>query len=185
MEEDLRKIEPGLFAKDADNNEVKGRIDIRYATVGGRHVIVELKRYDRKVEAEELNAQGVKYANALASILRQQQREDEIKKIEVVFVLGSEPGAKGRGPSQDAADYYASSLRPSKGSFRLYDALIHQARNQYQQYLDASVKARALDELLDALSAVSLETEPEPALDEVASAAPEVESAREAVTSVS
>ncbi|QIS39683.1 BbrUII/HgiDII family restriction enzyme [Clavibacter capsici] len=182
MEEDLRKIEPGLFAKDADKNEIKGRIDIRYATVGGRHVIVELKRYDRKVEAEELNAQGVKYANALASILRQQQREDEVKKIEVVFVLGSEPGTKGRGPTQDAADYYASSLRPSKGSFRLYDALIHQARNQYQQYLDASVKARALDELLEALSEVSLDTESESAMDDAASAAPEVEPATEPVT---
>ncbi|PZE26109.1 ATP-binding protein [Curtobacterium sp. MCBD17_028] len=152
MEEDLRKIEPGLFAKDSDDEEIKGRIDIRYATVGGRHVIVELKRYDRKVEADELNAQGVRYANALASILHQQQRGDEAQKIEVVFVLGQEPGTKGKGPTQSVAEYQASALRPSNGSFRLYDALIRQARNQYQQYLDASAKARALDELLDALA---------------------------------
>lgn len=159
MEEDLRRIEPGLFPKDANDAEIKGRIDIRYATVGGRHVIVELKRYDRKVEAEELNAQGVRYANALASILQQQQRGDEVQKIEVVFVLGEEPGTKGKGPTQSVAEYHASALRPSNGSFRLYDALIRQARNQYQQYLDASAKARALDELLDTLAPTPAESE--------------------------
>ncbi|GAB2841055.1 ATP-binding protein [Microbacterium insulae] len=151
MEEDLRKIEPGLFAMDEEEKQITGRIDIRYATVSGRHVIVELKRYNLTVDARELAEQGLKYAKALASILTQQQREAEIPNIEVVFVLGKKPGTQGQGPSQNEADFYAATFQASRGSFRLYDALIDSAKNQYQEYLDASGKARALEDLLGTL----------------------------------
>lgn len=151
MEEDLRRIEPGLFAKDASGTDIKGRIDIRYATVSGRHVIVELKRYSVKEDAGVLAQQGLKYAKALASILRQQQREAEIANIEVVFVLGQKPGTQNQGPSQSESDFYRSTFASSNGSFRLYDTLIDAAKNQYQDYLDASDKSQQLTSLLESL----------------------------------
>jgi hypothetical protein len=43
MEENLCEVAPGLFAKNASGEEVRGRLDIRYATASGKHVIVELK----------------------------------------------------------------------------------------------------------------------------------------------
>ena len=154
MEENLRKIEPGLFAKEpADlDKEIKGRIDIRYKTLNGRHVIVELKRYGLTVDATKLAAQGAKYAKALASILTQQGRSAEVANIEVIFVLGHAPGDKDRVPGlQSAEQYYSNQFGPFNGDYRLYDQLIHRAREQYQEYLDASAQARALDELLEDL----------------------------------
>jgi hypothetical protein len=160
IEEDLRKIAPDEFATDAEGNEIRGRIDIRYATQSGRHVIVELKRYERKIDVAELVVQGTKYVQALASLLTKKQRESEIRNIEVIFVLGSHPTAKGKPlPTQSDAEYIAGQLEPMGGSYRLYDALIDQAQFQYQDYLDASGTARKLDDLIAGLDPVEGEAD--------------------------
>jgi hypothetical protein len=158
MEENLRSIEPGLFAKEhsALDKEIKGRVDIRYKTLNGRHVIVELKRYGLKVDAKKLATQGAKYAKALASILSQQGRDNEVANVEVIFVLGKKPGDNDRVPGiQTPAQYFTSQFGAFHGDFRLYDELIHRAREQYQEYLDASAQARVLDELLEDLNEVA------------------------------
>ncbi|PPG61078.1 ATP-binding protein [Rathayibacter sp. AY1C5] len=153
MEEDLRKIQPGLFAKDELDEEITGRIDIRYKTVGGKHVIVELKRYDVKVDARKLAEQGTKYAQALSSILSQQQLQDQIPNIEVIFVLGQRPGIQGFVPGLGTyEEYIGSQFRSFRGSYRLYDSLIASSRVQYQEYLDASHQARKLEDLLSDLA---------------------------------
>jgi hypothetical protein len=161
MEENLRKIAPKLFAKDQLDKEITGRIDIRYKTVGGKHVIVELKRYDLVVDARKLAEQGAKYAVALASILTQQQREKEIPNIEVVFVLGKKPGSQGwvKGIAKTEGEYFESQFDQFNGSYRLYDAVIASARVQYQDYLEASSQAKKLDELMVALEPVDDEEE--------------------------
>ncbi|MFS0715220.1 ATP-binding protein [Microbacterium sp. 2P01SA-2] len=154
MEENLRKIASPLFAKEHSDldEEITGRIDIRYRTLNNRHVIVELKRYGLTVDAKKLADQGAKYARALASILAQQQRQNEIPNIEVIFVLGRKPGDRDRVEyMQTEEQYFASEFQSFNGSFRLYDELVDRARNQYQQYLDASTQARALDELMEVL----------------------------------
>jgi hypothetical protein len=148
MEEDLRKLAPGLFAKQPDGQEIKGRLDIRYATVTGRHVIVELKRYGVKLQADELAEQGLKYYTALYSILEQQERPD--RDIEIIFVLGSPPGAAGKG-KLDEDEYYQNQFAPFNGRHVLYDRLIENANKQYEDYLEASAQVRTLDELLKAL----------------------------------
>ena len=154
IEENLRKIAPGLFAKDKLDKEITGRIDIRYKTVGGRHVIVELKRYGVKVDARKLAEQGAKYAAALASLLSQQQRDHEIPFIEVVFVLGQRPGSSGwvQGIKSTEDEYFHSQFESFNGSYRLYDAVSQSAQTQYQEYLEASSQARKLDDLLSTLS---------------------------------
>ncbi|MEK6274317.1 MAG: hypothetical protein AABM30_03170 [Actinomycetota bacterium] len=59
MEEDLREVEPGLFARDAAGTEIKGRLDIRYAKAAGVHVIVELKRYSVNQDVDKLARAGL------------------------------------------------------------------------------------------------------------------------------
>ncbi len=157
MEEDLRRIAPGIFAAGAEGNQLEGRIDIRYRTVGGAHVIVELKRYAVKKDATELADQGTKYYEALQSILEQQNRPNE--KIEVIFVLGSAPGARGRA-SLPAHEFIAGRFRPFGGRYVLYDELIGNAKRQYEDYLKASYKVRELDELLESLSTGATESQP-------------------------
>ncbi|WP_175441561.1 BbrUII/HgiDII family restriction enzyme [Micromonospora humi] len=148
MEQDLREVEPGLFAVDASGNQITGRIDIRYATTGGKHVIVELKRYSVKTEIEDLRRQGSKYARALRNLLA--RRGENSMHIEVVFVLGHEPKAKDPGLFEEE-DFILSQLASINGRVVLYDQLINNAKNQYADYLDASDKARELDEVLNTL----------------------------------
>jgi hypothetical protein len=143
-----------LFARDAKGTEITGRLDIRYATAAGRHVIVELKRYSVKEEVEIFRKQGLKYYTALKSILEQQGRSDEA--IEIVFVLGHKPRTTAAGGSTPD-DHIATQFAGINGRYVLYDQLIENARRQYEDYLDASVKAHALDELLAELEPVESE----------------------------
>jgi hypothetical protein len=148
MEEWLHKIAPGLFPEKPDGSEIKGRLDIRYATLSGRHVIVELKRYDARPDARELAEQGTKYYDALADILKKQNNTN--RDIEVVFVLGDLPGAAEKAGATEK-DYVESLFRNFHGHYKLYDELIDNAKNQYDEYLKASAKVRTLNELLSAL----------------------------------
>ena len=148
MEEWLHKIKPGLFPEKPDGSEIKGRLDIRYATLSGRHVIVELKRYSVEAEADALADQGLKYYEALQYVLNKQQRGDE--SIEVIFVLGSPPGAAKKG-KLSAEDYIKGQFSTFNGRYTLYDRLIANANNQYKEYLEASRASNSLNELLETL----------------------------------
>ncbi|MHB8510247.1 MAG: BbrUII/HgiDII family restriction enzyme [Candidatus Dormibacteria bacterium] len=145
MEEDLRQVEPGIFAADAEGNKIAGRLDIRYATAGGRHVIVELKRYSVHPDVSILTEQGLKYYAALRSILAKQNRGSE--EIEIIFVLGQAPKTAGAGKLTPAR-FMQISFEPFDGRYVLYDELIENAMRQYEDYLNASDRARELDELL-------------------------------------
>lgn len=148
MEENLRDVEPGLFARDRRRREIRGRIDIRYAHSSGRHVIVELKRYSVREEVEVLAGQGLKYHDALVSLLRQQRRSTN--DVEVIFVLGYPPRTSKAG-RLSAEEHIRNQFANINGHYLLYDQLIESAKHQYDDYLQASDKARRLDELLSAL----------------------------------
>lgn len=146
IEQNLRKVKDGLFAKDPDENLIEGRVDIRYRTTSGQHVIVEMKKYGVRVSAEKLAEQGLKYRTALQSLLEQQQRTD--LDIVVVFVLGQPPRVANRGRYKTDEEFIATEFDKLPGRYVLYDALIGRAKSQYEDYLSASSKASALDELL-------------------------------------
>ncbi len=152
IEQNLRKIYPGLFAQDATGTEIKGRLDIHYATAAGKHIIVELKRYSINEQVETYREQGLKYYNALKDLLDKQSKSHE--GIEIVFVLGSEPKTANAG-SLSPEDYIRDTFRGINGRYVLYDELIENARRQYAEYLEASAKARDLDELLGGLDPMS------------------------------
>jgi Histidine kinase-, DNA gyrase B-, and HSP90-like ATPase len=155
MEEDLRRVYPGEFALDSHGKELRGRVDIRYATNSGTHVIVELKRYLRKVDIDELFDQGSKYVLALLQLLEKQGRVSP--RVEVVFVLGSKPTVKTGGLKPDE-QLIASRLDNINGRYVLYDELIANAQEQYLAYLEASDKARELETLLGSLGDIDLES---------------------------
>src|SRR5277367_891019 len=66
--------------------ESKGRVDIRYRTNAGEHIIVELKRAKRRLHLAELVEQGTKYRSALLKCLAAQDIHNP--HISVVFVVG-------------------------------------------------------------------------------------------------
>ena len=150
MEQRLNKIAPDIFPLDDRGDEITGRIDIRYRTAAGTHVIVELKRYGEPCTIDDLITQGQKYYGGVASVLAQQDSSDE--PIEVVFVLGRAPRVN-RSHRYDDREYVTRRLDEINGRYVLYRQLVSNARNQYQDYLDATLRVHELERLLEALEA--------------------------------
>ncbi len=149
MEEDLRRIDPDLLAVDAEGNEIRGRMDLRFAKATGVQIIVELKRYSRKMKVEDLVSQGRKYRAAVESILTQQG--EKFPRIEVAFVIGSRPRVSDLGVFKTDHEAIEYALYPIAGRYLLYDELIANACRQYDDYFSASRAARELDEVLNSL----------------------------------
>ena len=150
MEQRLNKIAPDVFPLDDRGDEITGRIDIRYRKAAGAHVIVELKRYGRSCTIDELMTQGQKYYDGLSSVLTQQNRSSE--PIEVVFVLGQAPRVTHR-QRYDDSEYIARRLDPIGGRYVLFRELVRNARHQYQEYLEATLRVYELERVLEALQA--------------------------------
>ncbi|MDO3299239.1 ATP-binding protein [Mycobacteroides abscessus subsp. massiliense] len=149
MEENLRTLAPaGLFDPDEEASRQEGRIDIRYRTVAGKHIIVELKRYRRSNAIEDLVKQGSKYAVELTKVLK--KTNDPNRDIEVVFIIGSEPTIR-QETVMEPADYIASELQKCHGRIVYYDEMISNVQRQYKDYIDASADASELNELLSSL----------------------------------
>ncbi len=149
IEEQLSRIDPDYFPEDREGNEIRGRIDIRYATAAGRHIIVELKRYSIVPTIDDLMEQGGKYYAALRDILEKQNQSGP--KIEVIFVLGDKPKVRTMGKYESEEEVVTHKLEEINGRCVLYDELIENACRQYDDYFQASAKAYQLEELLQSL----------------------------------
>ena len=144
MEETVRsefeKIDAGLTDK-----ERRGRIDIRFQTVPGKHVIVELKRYGTRVSATDLVKQLRKYRGALKKCLRDKYH-GQPQDVECVAVLGAAPT-----PHEDP-ETNRRILEAIGARYVTYDELVQQAEASYEEYLEARTQASDLDDLLTALA---------------------------------
>lgn len=129
------------FADDLPEDESKGRIDIRYKTSAGKHIIVELKRYSRKLKVLELVEQGQKYLFGLEQCLASMQVKNP--QIEIVFVLGSEVAEAHRG------DYVERTLAPINARIVYYEGMIRRAQDSYGEYLKKSKRVDSLNEVLE------------------------------------
>ena len=129
--------------------ERAGRIDIRYQTLGGKHVIIELKKYSRRVKIFELAEQVTKYYNTLEKCLREKFPGYYPKYlIEVICILGKPPS--GARNWEHAARVLSSSCN---ARYVTYDELIQQAQDSYREYLDAQTRVGQLSKLLDTIHA--------------------------------
>lgn len=124
--------------------EKEGRIDIRYRTAAGKHIIIELKKYDRPVTVVALLEQLMKYRSALEKCLTT-KFPSESHVIESICILGSPPEPRDR-PQENIA-----LLRQINARFITYDELIVQTLNSYQEYLERESKVSELIKLLDDL----------------------------------
>lgn len=142
IEETLRK-EFKEFAKDLSDKQSKGRVDIRYRSNAGQHIIVELKRADRVLTAGELIDQGKKYHAALSKCLQRQLGNGAVPSISVVFILG-------RSVAEDT-QYVSDVLRAINGRIIYYDELIRGAQSAYSEFLKSQAKVDSIEKLLRGL----------------------------------
>lgn len=126
--------------------ECDGRLDIKYKTTSGKHVIVELKRAGRVVDTDEILRQVRKYINALRKILDDQGREND--QIETVVLVGKDLKdwsiRNGRKTSDDT-------LKPSGIRVVKYQELIHNAELSYKEFFDKKTESGRLLDVLNAI----------------------------------
>jgi ATP-binding region ATPase domain protein len=139
-----RLIDSGIKTKDMTREEALGRVDIAYRTTANKHLIIELKKADRKLDLYDLAKQGTTYVEKLKKILLQ---TDDIKNpnIEVIFVIGTHLDDEINNP-----DRVKDTLHGVSPGSRIvhYDALISNAQKSYQDYLAQNEHVNKLDELL-------------------------------------
>jgi len=121
-------------------------LDIKYATVWGKHVIIELKRAKRTLTTAEILKQITKYRNGLRKLLNSKNKGHE--PIEIICVVGTEladwQDANGRETS-------ARILEPMNTRVVMYQELINKAYESYKEYLDKSLEAGRVYELIKSI----------------------------------
>jgi len=126
----------------------QARVDVKYSTTGKKHVIIELKRANRLVNTNALNEQITKYYAAAENILALAERSNE--PIEIVCVVGRrlrdwDDSPTGEQRSRDM-------LRASRARVVMYDELIENALQAYQDYVDGADKAGRVYRLIQRIS---------------------------------
>ncbi len=147
---------PGAPNSDGDAEEAasKGRFDITYRTIPGKHVIVELKRAGRKVTLLELAEQGNKYVDELKRLLVKHGEATDPSRIdiEVIFVLGDQVSEQNSDPRR-----YKNLMESISPGSRVctYDELTTNALKSYSEYLEKTKALGELAKLVDSIGATS------------------------------
>lgn len=124
------------------------RLDIYYSTTGKRHVIIELKRADRRLTTLDLLGQITSYYSAAERVLQNAGKGSE--PLEVVCVVGNrlrdwDDSITGEERSRDT-------LSASKARVVLYDELIENALQAYQDFVDRGGEAGRVYRLIQEIS---------------------------------
>ncbi len=141
------KIDAKLTKKEKD-----ARIDLKYRTTSGKHVIVELKRSNILLSTDDLMPQIRKYRTALKKILKEIGRENE--PIEIVCVVGKElkDWKESNGEKESINQFKELDARVVR-----YEKLLENAYQAYQEYLDKGKKAGRIFELINSIESSMIE----------------------------
>lgn len=115
--------------------EERGRFDIKYKMTSGKHVIIELKRANRKLSHNSLLDQVEKYGDVLRELI---QATGKNEPVEIICIVG-----KPLVQWTDAEREDRSRRMMAQQNVRvvLYDELIEDAYRSYQAYLDKNKEA--------------------------------------------
>lgn len=141
-----RLTEEGIIVDDLTEKEKLGRVDIKYRTTAGKHIVVELKKAGRRMALHELEQQGRLYVDKLKKILAAQNESSP--NIEVVFVLGKPVEDEMTNP--DRVKYAMASVSPGSRIVH-YDTLIHGAQASYSEYLERSKNFDKLEKIVSGI----------------------------------
>jgi hypothetical protein len=122
-----------------DRNSALARYDIKYLTVSGKDLIVELKRSGVRLTADKIYRQVMKYAD----IMRMNKDADTSETIpfEIIVLVGDYPAGYG--------SEIEDSLKPFRAKIMTYSHLIDRAYLTYGDYLDRQKKVDRIQKLVD------------------------------------
>jgi len=138
LQKEFESIDAGL-----SEEERAGRVDIKYRTASGKHIIVELKKADRVLNTPVLQNQVMKYRSALRKLLQATGRPNE--PFEIVCVVGRAlsdwQSSEDRRDSEEALKAYDTRVI-------MYQELIDRAYQAYQEYMERNVEAGRISRLI-------------------------------------
>lgn len=141
VDKEFKKIDAKLTPE-----EKAGRVDIRYRTAAGKHIVIELKKYDASVNLFKLQEQVQKYRSGLEKLLRT-KFPSEPREIEVIVLHG-----KPLSPETVDEQQRKELLRPLNARAIPYDTLIKESLDAYKDYLEVNKRLSKLAELIEQLS---------------------------------
>lgn len=123
--------------------EQNGRLDIKYRTSAGKHIIIELKRYipSYKITAFSLGDQIDKYINALKKCLISNGEPNPF--IEAICIIGPN--------TIDDLNRANDIVAPVRGRIITYDQLIEHSLNSYKDYLERNKEVGKIRKLINEL----------------------------------
>jgi hypothetical protein len=145
--EESVKTEFAKLDEKLTDEERRSRVDIRYVTAAGKHVIVELKKYGAHVDVFDLAKQVDKYRRVLRKVLREKFGQHD-PDIEIIVLVGRDLSPADKDPQERA-----EMLRSMNARILPYDQLIQESFDAYKEYVDVNRRFSKLSELLDRLTA--------------------------------
>ena len=139
-----RLKEEGIVIGDLTRKEELGRVDIKYRTAAGKHIIIELKKVSRTMRLNDLSSQGQTYVDKLKKILLVQG--DNSPDIEVIFVIGKPVEEEKTNPQRLKA--LMDAVSPGSRIIH-YDTLINNAQEAYSDYIEKNKKIDNLEKIIN------------------------------------
>ena len=123
------------------------RLDIKYTTAHGKHVIVELKRADRTLSTNDVHRQLNKYRIAFQKVAR--QHEEQPKPLELVCIVGRELREWTDSAERDVT---ARTLAQIGARVVTYQQLITDSETNYKEFIERHADAGRISELIHQIS---------------------------------
>ena len=125
------EVNKALDAAEGREKDQGGRLDIKYMTAAGKHIIIDLKRPGIRVGTGDLITQISKYEGAVRRALHRVGRGDE--PVEFVCVVGEDPADWGDPISRDKSE---KSLAQYSARVVKYGELVRGAQEAYREYTE-------------------------------------------------
>lgn len=139
----LSKLNAAKLGRSRDRE--LARYDIKFMSISGKVLIVELKKSDRLLTIREVLEQGTKYSDLAEAVLMEQNPE-EMPYYEIIFLLGKLPTDYVK-----AKRRYEDTLKPQHIRLMTYEQLITHARQSYGDYLERQEKVERIQKIVDKL----------------------------------
>ena len=110
--------------------ERRSRVDVKYTTSQGKHVIVELKRADRLLDTDQIRAQLNKYRRAFLKVVR--QHENPPKPLELICIVGRDLREWTEDPSE--REVTSETLAAIDARVVTYQQLINDSQANYREF---------------------------------------------------
>jgi hypothetical protein len=123
-----------------DKNAALSRYDIKYLTISGKDLIIELKRSGRILTVTQIQEQVRKYSEIMTEMASEAGARPN---FDIMVLVGKLP--KGYNPNDERA------LAQYAGVVRTYEYLIEHARGTYGDFLRNQKKIERIQQMVDSL----------------------------------